>query len=144
MLNSVLHKNQNTNLFTFAFPCQFRRLQVCLTWEGERSVLYLSYKAMSHTQAILKYMILGKANKECSWKAPQKFRKNNQHLGFQERVVKKPRQPNNSQIILLSSSNPLKSCPIPPTFIGYLTSTQKNKKQAIYEFQYKRCLVSNL
>lgn len=53
-------------------------------------------------------MILGKANKECSWKAPQKFRKNNQHLGFQERVVKKPRQPNNSQIVFLSSSNPPK------------------------------------
>lgn len=35
---------------SLAFPCQFRRLQVCLTWEGERSVLYLSYKPMSHTR----------------------------------------------------------------------------------------------
>lgn len=54
-------------------------------------------------------MILGKANKECSWKPLQKIvKKKKEDLGFHEREAKKTKQPNNSQIILLSSSNPCK------------------------------------
>lgn len=59
----------------------------------------------------------------------KKKKKKNQDLGLHEKVVKKTEQPNNSQTFCLHLTHVRKIHSLPPSFLGYVTSSKKNKKQ---------------